>query len=105
MNPRDVMQDAIHNFHPQYQQYTQQGTTVPKEEEAADGWPYHDQHQNRPTQNGGAHGTNSVAANTLNTVPPSSRQSRPNQQQSNIPTSNRRHNEKTTLLSSDDEFQ
>uniref|UniRef100_A0A915Q333 Nuclear transcription factor Y subunit n=1 Tax=Setaria digitata TaxID=48799 RepID=A0A915Q333_9BILA len=26
MNPKDIMQDAIHNFHPQYQQYTQ-GTT------------------------------------------------------------------------------
>ncbi|VDP06302.1 unnamed protein product [Soboliphyme baturini] len=25
MNPRDIMQDAIHNFHPQYQQYTQVG--------------------------------------------------------------------------------
>lgn len=25
MNPRDIMQDAIHNFHPQYQQYTQMG--------------------------------------------------------------------------------
>merc|ERR1712029_653671 len=23
MNPRDIMADAIHNFHPQYQQYTQ----------------------------------------------------------------------------------
>ncbi|CAJ0942845.1 unnamed protein product, partial [Mesorhabditis belari] len=23
MNPKDIMQDAIHNFHPQYQQYTQ----------------------------------------------------------------------------------
>ena len=23
MNPRDIMTDAIHNFHPQYQQYTQ----------------------------------------------------------------------------------
>ncbi|VDK50008.1 unnamed protein product [Cylicostephanus goldi] len=26
MNPKDIMQDAIHNFHPQYQQYTQVGT-------------------------------------------------------------------------------
>ena len=26
MNPKDIMNDAIHNFHPQYQQYTQQGT-------------------------------------------------------------------------------
>lgn len=23
MNPKDIMNDAIHNFHPQYQQYTQ----------------------------------------------------------------------------------
>ena len=27
MNPRDIMADAIHNFHPQYQQYTQQSQT------------------------------------------------------------------------------
>lgn len=26
MNPRDIMTDAIHNFHPQYQQYTQYQT-------------------------------------------------------------------------------
>lgn len=32
MNPKDIMADAIHNFHPQYQQYTQQGTDIPKEE-------------------------------------------------------------------------
>ena len=25
MNPKDIMADAIHNFHPNYQQYTQQG--------------------------------------------------------------------------------
>ena len=28
MNPRDVMVDAIHNFHPNYQEYMQQGSTV-----------------------------------------------------------------------------
>uniref|UniRef100_A0A915KZM2 Transmembrane protein 184B n=1 Tax=Romanomermis culicivorax TaxID=13658 RepID=A0A915KZM2_ROMCU len=28
MNPRDIMQDAIHNFHPQYQQYTQASSTL-----------------------------------------------------------------------------
>ena len=27
MNPRDIMTDAIHNFHPQYQQYTQYNNT------------------------------------------------------------------------------
>ncbi|VDM63970.1 unnamed protein product [Angiostrongylus costaricensis] len=29
MNPKDIMQDAIHNFHPQYQQYTQVRNLVP----------------------------------------------------------------------------
>jgi len=28
MNPRDIMTDAIHNFHPQYQQYTQYSSEV-----------------------------------------------------------------------------
>lgn len=28
MSPRDMMNDAIHNFHPQYQQYTQQVCVV-----------------------------------------------------------------------------
>jgi len=29
MNPRDIMTDAIHNFHPQYQQYTQYSGSGP----------------------------------------------------------------------------
>lgn len=29
MNPKDIMNDAIHNFHPQYQQYTQYGNKPP----------------------------------------------------------------------------
>ncbi|CAG9835315.1 unnamed protein product [Diabrotica balteata] len=28
MNPKDIMTDAIHNFHPQYQQYTQYSSNV-----------------------------------------------------------------------------
>lgn len=28
VNPRDIMTDAIHNFHPQYQQYTQYNSTL-----------------------------------------------------------------------------
>lgn len=32
MNPKDMVNDAIHNFHPQYQQYTQQGINAPKED-------------------------------------------------------------------------
>lgn len=29
MNPKDIMNDAIHNFHPQYQQYTQYHSPTP----------------------------------------------------------------------------
>ncbi|XP_055611163.1 transmembrane protein 184B isoform X2 [Uranotaenia lowii] len=29
MNPKDIMTDAIHNFHPQYQQYTQYSSDCP----------------------------------------------------------------------------
>ena len=28
MNPKDIMHDAIHNFHPNYQQYTQYNPQV-----------------------------------------------------------------------------
>lgn len=120
MNPRDMMQDAIHNFHPQYQQYTQQGMKVPHEEEHYDtGWSY-DQYQQRggrePQQNGqmansdsshrdhrhtGSSGdhTSSGAA----THPSTGGQQR--QMGPRGATPSRRFNEKTTLLSSDDEFQ
>jgi hypothetical protein len=29
INPKDIVTDAVHNFHPQYQQYIQQGSGVP----------------------------------------------------------------------------
>ncbi|WAQ96635.1 T184B-like protein [Mya arenaria] len=121
MNPRDIMQDAIHNFHPNYQQYTQQGSKVPQDEEHYDSsgggssgrWSY-DQYQSRgrsPHQNGAA-----------TSEPPPNRQERaqgdgdavrpPAQPRGPSPrvqapgaTPSRRFNEKTTLLSSDEEFQ
>lgn len=101
MNPRDIMQDAIHNFHPNYSQYTQQGSKIPQEEEAADGWPYRDQYQNRPTQNGVSAASNVIQTrqhNLSTTTPGTGVQRGP-------PPTRRSHNEKTTLLSSDDEFQ
>lgn len=126
MNPRDIMQDAIHNFHPQYQQYTQQGMKVPHDEEQYDsGWSY-DQYQNR----GGGSGDNSNRGGRQQQngqAPSADRRQKQEQvtgsgdqsatQQSGpqrIPgprgqtpgtTPSRRFNEKTTLLSSDDEFQ
>ncbi|CAC5403586.1 transmembrane protein 184B-like [Mytilus californianus] len=101
MNPRDIMQDAIHNFHPNYSQYTQQGSKIPQEEEAADGWPYRDQYQNRPTQNGVSPANNVIQTrqHNLSTTTPAGGVHR------GPPPNRRSHNEKTTLLSSDDEFQ
>lgn len=64
MNPHDIVQDAIHNFSPAYQQYTQQSTLEPG-----------------PAWRGGAHGLS--RSHSL---------------------SGARDNEKTLLLSSDDEF-
>lgn len=117
MNPRDMMQDAIHNFHPHYQQYTQQGMKVPHEEEHNDtGWSY-DQYQNRNgarehQQNGhmpnsdSSHSRHSTGAGKENTTGPGQHPAPPH---GHIgpkgATPSRRFNEKTTLLSSDDEFQ
>lgn len=85
MNPRDIMQDAIHNFHPQYQQYTQQGMKIPHDEDPFESrQPQVDQYQR----------------NQKNGAPP---QARP-PTNTNV-TPQRCFNEKTTLLSSDDEFQ
>lgn len=104
MNPRDIMQDAIHNFHPNYQQYTQQGSRIP-DEETVDGWPY-DQYQNRPTQNGNAmSGYSSRQQNLPHHHQPQQQSQQPASQHSTTSTPHRRFNEKTTLLSSDDEFQ
>ena len=142
MNPKDIMADAIHNFHPQYQQYTQQGTNIPKEEmefyrdrESQPGG-HHHQPVGPPTigtqdlRNGSltvggpgggvmavggtAHPSHAVGggagrmaapvptiggpAGVLPHPPPHSRQP-------NIGGKGSRFTEKTTLLSSDDEFQ
>ncbi|MEJ1271515.1 transmembrane protein 184b [Cricetulus griseus] len=64
MSPHDIVQDAIHNFSPAYQQYTQQSTLEPG-----------------PTWRGGTHSLS--RSHSLSCA---------------------RDNEKTLLLSSDDEF-
>ena len=110
MNPRDIMQDAIHNFHPNYQQYTQQGMKVPHEEETYDsgertpgsgsgsgGWSY-DQYQSRGAQQNG-NATGAAAKG---------QERGPSHGAGDATRSNRskpRKHEKTTLLSSDEEFQ
>ena len=109
MNPRDIMQDAIHNFHPQYQQYTQQGMKIPQEEEHTEqGWSY-DQYQQRgrqqQQQNGQAVTSPSDRGGTTQTATPAHPLPRHLPRQQGIAGTNRRLNEKSTLLSSDDEFQ
>ncbi|KAH3862057.1 hypothetical protein DPMN_025015 [Dreissena polymorpha] len=138
MNPRDIMQDAIHNFHPHYQQYTQQGSKVPQDEDQYEsegsrvGWSY-DQYQHRGDRGGVAAGgaaprnlqngsvvDDRAGSNKTDRVTKSGdyksgsvssagsdaqpRGPSPRGQGVGLPLG-RRFNEKTTLLSSDEEFQ
>ncbi|XP_033121482.1 transmembrane protein 184B-like isoform X2 [Anneissia japonica] len=75
VNPKDVLQDTIHNFSPAYQQYTQQS-----------------QKDDLELGYGTKYNSNGMT-NTGNNPLPTQRS-----------LSNRSHNEKTTLLSSDEEF-
>ncbi|XP_013411158.1 transmembrane protein 184B isoform X2 [Lingula anatina] len=89
MNPKDIMQDAVHNFHPQYQQYTQHDTKMSKEEERIEA-----ERDRRYQQNG--------------EIQRHQQLQQQQQQQHHRPQgtpAKMRYNEKTTLLSSDDEFQ
>lgn len=82
MNPKDIMNDAIHNFHPQYQQYTQYNTT-----------PNNNESIRRGPINTGSANTEGFG-NTHG-----------NAQNRQISTISQAYTEKTMLLSSDDEFQ
>lgn len=83
MNPKDIMNDAIHNFHPQYQQYTQYTTTNHHNSGLASSTPYEEE-------------TDRSRAAARKTPQPQNRQ---------ISTITQTYNEKSMLLSSDDEFQ
>ncbi|XP_053981845.1 transmembrane protein 184B isoform X1 [Hylaeus anthracinus] len=84
MNPKDIMTDAIHNFHPQYQQYTQYSSGAPKGQRGMRISSFDpDDPQNMP-------------------VPPPQRRHTSHQR---VATISQNYNEKTMLLSSDDEFQ
>ena len=89
MNPKDIMTDAIHNFSPQYQQYTQFGNQPSQQDQQ----PRMERTPTQPTNipPGNKHAPYSQANGTT--------------AQPHPPQPNRKFNEKTTLLSSDDEFQ
>lgn len=107
MNPRDIMNDAIHNFHPNYQQYTQYQSSA-----------------NKPGGHSGGNGGGSKPGNATggieaaqsdvpgegvlnigNIKEPESNSKSKKSQGRQIPTISQNYTEKTTLLSSDDEFQ
>ncbi|XP_055877563.1 transmembrane protein 184B-like isoform X1 [Biomphalaria glabrata] len=110
MNPRDIMQDAIHNFHPQYQQYTQQGMK-PSEEDGP--WSSDTYQQQRPVSNGNPPSTSPVPSGTTGsgTAGSAHQPAKAAPQSQGIPITGApagkrsRFNEKTTLLNSDEEFQ
>jgi len=88
MNPRDIMTDAIHNFHPQYQQYTQYSNNGNSQ-------------GGNQKQNGNYEGLESVeAGNELK-----QKYSQSGVRMSGLAGSGGKDSEKTLLLSSDDEFQ
>ena len=89
MNPKDIMADAIHNFHPNYQQYTQQGMSVPHEDQEYYQEQEQQQHQHQmpPPQEPPGYRSGAGAAPTA--VPP-----RP----LNVQNSKRKFNENTMLL-------
>ncbi|KAI8426126.1 hypothetical protein MSG28_005078 [Choristoneura fumiferana] len=78
MNPKDIMTDAFHNFHPQYQQYTQYSSVM---------------------RGGGA------ATGLDKRVDEATPAPRPPPQRVATISHATNYHEKTTLLSSDDEFQ
>ncbi|XP_044735157.1 transmembrane protein 184B isoform X2 [Chrysoperla carnea] len=86
MNPKDIMTDAIHNFHPQYQQYTQYSS--------------------------GSKSSRGMRVSSYDPDDPMQGGNTPGQQKKTILTAGQRvatisqnYNEKTMLLSSDDELQ
>jgi hypothetical protein len=144
MNPKDILADTIHNFHPHYSHYTQQGSKIPQEEmdfygdrevqphpqQATDyprqSVPQNDfnRHQQQPHELTGRseHQNGNIVSGVPppplpgvpHGVPPGHHGTQQQQQQyphpggvrhPNVQKGKHRFNEKTTLLSSDDEFQ
>lgn len=136
MNPKDIMNDAIHNFHPQYQQYTQyhsasnkssnsntgggSSSSVPNQsgndtgEQSGINMPSNGSHpvqeavgkptpQSAPSADGIINLASNIEAEESGTRPTHKKSG--SHQGRQIQTISQNYSEKTTLLSSDDEFQ
>ncbi|XP_054154179.1 transmembrane protein 184B-like [Oppia nitens] len=117
MNPRDIMNDAIHNFHPNYQQYTQYQSSTKSNSGSAKPVGETGALNKSSAVNDPQTGYNSVSidvnamngvvnmAATIETEEAKSGKKSTPQPGRQIQTISQNYSEKTTLLSSDDEFQ
>ncbi|XP_013111133.1 transmembrane protein 184B isoform X1 [Stomoxys calcitrans] len=100
MNPKDIMTDAIHNFHPQYQQYTQYSSGGKNSRGIrVSSYDPDDLNQGSVNVNANQHPVANVASKTLG----NQRKFMPGGQR--VATISQNYNEKSMLLSSDDEYQ
>jgi len=99
MNPRDIMTDAIHNFHPQYQQYTQYSSAGNRHK--------FDENQGESCADDSVATSATHAARAVATTAASVASNAATAAKSAIQPKQAKvtNNEKTLLLSSDDEFQ
>lgn len=104
MNPKDIMHDAIHNFHPQYQQYTQYTAHGQPPAFTGCGLPCDDDSSSTTTA---ATATGSGSSDRNHDQGHGQSQRKVTEPRSNrtISTISQAYNEKSMLLSSDDEFQ
>lgn len=115
MNPKDIMNDAIHNFHPQYQQYTQYHSpaankmNLDSKQGSGSSSSTYDKKMEKGnksdirTEMGGNSKTGSILESGENKSTSSGKRSTSSSKPVQILSQN--YSEKTTLLSSDDEFQ
>jgi len=94
MNPRDIMTDAIHNFHPQYQQYTQYSSNGSKTTHKRNG--SYEGVETSPQPDS----TPKTGDNKARSRPP-----QPSLKVTSASNGSKQETEKTLLLSSEDEFQ
>ncbi|RWS13804.1 transmembrane protein 184B-like protein, partial [Dinothrombium tinctorium] len=122
MNPKDIMNDAIHNFHPQYQQYTQYhssasnksagsnvGSTMTRNTNPghqSSGDSFESDKGKMQTLDSSAKGTiNSATAGVEDNLEKNGSKKTGSHQARPLQTISQNYSEKATLLSSDDEFQ
>ncbi|KAH8390597.1 hypothetical protein KR215_006612 [Drosophila sulfurigaster] len=118
MNPKDIMTDAIHNFHPQYQQYTQYSSggknsrgirvsSYDPDDPSSGGGATQAASMGGTNSNGGGYNAVATGGGNNGCVAPKTlgnqRKFLPGGQR--VATISQNYNEKTMLLSSDDEYQ